>query len=54
MPVLCWVDLKLKNKFCYFVFFLNYICNMKRKTNTKFIEECKQIHGDKYDYSKVN
>ncbi len=27
---------------------------MKRKTNTKFIEECKQIHGDKYDYSKVN
>ena len=53
MLVLCWLALKLKNKFCYFVF-LNYICNMKRKTNTKFIEECKQIHGDKYDYSKVN
>ena len=53
MPVLCWVALKLKNKFCYFVF-LNYICNMKRKTNSEFIKECRQIHGDKYDYSKVN
>ena len=27
---------------------------MKRKTNSEFIKECRQIHGDKYDYSKVN
>lgn len=26
----------------------------KRKTTEGFIEEMKQIHGDKYDYSKVN
>lgn len=25
----------------------------KRKTTTEFIQEAKQIHGDKYDYSKV-
>ena len=27
---------------------------MKQKTNSEFIKECRQIHGDKYDYSKVN
>ena len=27
--------------------------NMKRKTTKQFIEEAKLVHGDKYDYSKV-
>ena len=27
---------------------------MRRKTTEQFIEEAKHIHGDKYDYSKVN
>lgn len=26
----------------------------RRKTTEEFIQEAKQIHGDKYDYSKVN
>ena len=26
---------------------------MKKKTTAEFIQEAKQIHGDKYDYSKV-
>ena len=28
--------------------------NMKKLTNDEFIEKAKQIHGDKYDYSKTN
>ena len=27
---------------------------MKKKTNSEFIEECKNIHGNRYNYSKVN
>ena len=26
----------------------------KRKTTEEFIAEAKAVHGDKYDYSKVN
>lgn len=26
---------------------------MKKKTQEEFINEAKEIHGDKYDYSKV-
>ena len=26
----------------------------KRKTTAEFIQEAKQVHGDKYDYSKVD
>lgn len=29
-------------------------CGNKRKTTEQFIQKAKQIHGDKYDYSKVN
>ena len=29
-------------------------CSGKEKNTEKFIEEVKEIHGDKYDYSKVN
>ena len=29
-------------------------CSGKEKNTEKFIEEAKEIHGDKYDYSKVN
>ena len=29
-------------------------CVGKKKTTEQFIEEAKQLHGDKYDYSKVN
>lgn len=29
-------------------------CSKKYKTTEEFIEESKSIHGDKYDYSKVN
>jgi len=31
----------------------NYIGELFRKKTDKFIEEAKEIHGDKYDYSKV-
>jgi hypothetical protein len=27
---------------------------MKKKTTEEFIQDAKKIHGDKYDYSKVN
>jgi len=27
---------------------------MKKLTTEKFIQKAKEIHGDKYDYSKVN
>ena len=27
---------------------------MKKKTTEEFIKEAKQIHGDTYDYSKVD
>lgn len=29
-------------------------CKGKNKTNESVIEEFRKIHGDKYDYSKVN
>ena len=31
----------------------NKLSNIKTKTNENFIKEAKKIHGDKYDYSKV-
>ena len=48
--VLCWVVLELRNK-------CSIICKtrlvMQDKTEN-FIDKAKKIHGDKYDYSKVN
>ena len=32
---------------------LNQVSLKRRKTNEEFIENAKEIHGDKYDYSKV-
>ena len=29
-------------------------CGRKRKTKEEFIEDAKKVHGNKYDYSKVN
>ena len=47
--VLCWVVLELRNK-------CSIICKtrlvMQDKTEN-FINKAKKIHGDKYDYSKV-
>lgn len=34
--------------------FIENNANNKRKNKEQFIEEAKQIHGDKYDYSKVD
>lgn len=31
-----------------------YISNLYKDTTDSFIEKAKQVHGDKYDYSKVN
>ena len=48
--VLCWAVLELRNK-------CSIICKtrlvMQDKTEN-FIDKAKKIHGDKYDYSKVN
>jgi hypothetical protein len=31
-----------------------YTSNLQRNDNIKFIKDAKEVHGDKYDYSKVN
>ena len=33
---------------------VEHVHNLQRKTTEQFIKESRKIHGDKYDYSKVN
>lgn len=33
---------------------VNFIPQLKKHTNESFIEKCKKVHGDLYDYSKVS